>query len=153
MELWTFWNRPFLESICVRYINCHVSWGCTEDVFRCKSDRKSRLFGPGNWRFGSGAPLLLSTATQCLKITKKSHSTLQAKRATFTFWVDNSSLKNAKNGQWDILGRFHLLHLLWNNWYYSCYIYSSIGMSNVLLSSQERSSLPPWFVALHQFHY
>ena len=30
-------------------------------------------------------PLLLSTATQCLKITKKSHSTLRAKRATFTF--------------------------------------------------------------------
>ena len=28
-------------------------------------------------------PLLLSTATQCLKITKKSHSTLRAKRATF----------------------------------------------------------------------
>ena len=30
-------------------------------------------------------PLLLSTVTQCLKITKKSHSTLRAKRATFTF--------------------------------------------------------------------
>ena len=31
--------------------------------------------------------------SRCLKITKKYHSTLQAKRATFTFWVDKSSLK------------------------------------------------------------
>ena len=29
---------------------------------------------------------------------KKSHSTLRAKRATFTFWVDKSSLKMPKNG-------------------------------------------------------
>ena len=34
--------------------------------------------------------------TWCLKITKKSHSTLQAKRAMFTFWVDKSSLKMPK---------------------------------------------------------
>ena len=33
-----------------------------------------------------------------LKITKKSHSTLRAKRATFTFWVDKSWLKIPKNG-------------------------------------------------------
>ena len=33
------------------------------------------------------------------KSPQKSHSTLRAKRATFTFWVDKSSLKNAKNGQ------------------------------------------------------
>ena len=33
---------------------------------------------------------------QCLKITEKSHFTLQAKRATFTFWVDKSSLKMPK---------------------------------------------------------
>ena len=33
------------------------------------------------------------------KSQKKSHSTLRAKRATFTFWLDKSSLKNAKNGQ------------------------------------------------------
>ena len=32
------------------------------------------------------------------KSQKKSHSTLRAKRATFTFWEDKSSLKNAKNG-------------------------------------------------------
>ena len=36
------------------------------------------------------------TTTQCLKITKKSHSTLRAKRATFTFWVDKSSSKMPK---------------------------------------------------------
>ena len=33
------------------------------------------------------------------KSQKKSHSSLRAKRATFTFWMDKSSLKNAKNGQ------------------------------------------------------
>ena len=33
------------------------------------------------------------------KSRKKSHSTLRAKRATFTYWVDKSSLKNAKNGR------------------------------------------------------
>ena len=33
------------------------------------------------------------------KSQKKSHSTLQAKRATFTFWVDKSWLKKPKNGQ------------------------------------------------------
>ena len=32
------------------------------------------------------------------KSQKKSHSTLRAERATFTFWVDKSSFKNAKNG-------------------------------------------------------
>ena len=32
------------------------------------------------------------------KSQKKSHSTLPAKRATFTFWVDKSLFKNAKNG-------------------------------------------------------
>ena len=32
------------------------------------------------------------------KSQKKSHSTLRAKRATFTFWVDKSSLKMPKNG-------------------------------------------------------
>ena len=31
-----------------------------------------------------------------VKITEKSHSTLRAKRATFTFWVDKSSLKVPK---------------------------------------------------------
>ena len=35
--------------------------------------------------------------TRCLKITeKKSHSTLRAKRASFTFWVDKSWLKMPK---------------------------------------------------------
>ena len=29
---------------------------------------------------------------------KKSHSTLRAKRAMFTFWVDKNQSKNAKNG-------------------------------------------------------
>ena len=39
---------------------------------------------------------------QCLKITKKkSHSTLRAKRATFTICVDKTSLKNAQNTQFD----------------------------------------------------
>ena len=32
------------------------------------------------------------------KSQKKSYSTLRAKRAPFTFWVDKSSLKSAKNG-------------------------------------------------------
>ena len=32
------------------------------------------------------------------KSQKKSHSTLRAKRATFTFWADKSWLKIAKNG-------------------------------------------------------
>ena len=49
---------------------------------------------------------------------KKSHSTLRAKRATFTFSVDNSSLKMPKNGQFcdgtkqklvEILGDFQTL--------------------------------------------
>ena len=34
---------------------------------------------------------------RCMKITKKSHSTLRAKRAKFTFWVDKSLLKMPKN--------------------------------------------------------
>ena len=38
-----------------------------------------------NWTKLSTPVFLVS---QCLKITKKSHSTLRAKRATFTFWVD-----------------------------------------------------------------
>ena len=33
------------------------------------------------------------------KSQKKSHSTLRAKQATFTFWVDKSSLKMPKNSQ------------------------------------------------------
>ena len=33
------------------------------------------------------------------KSLKKSHSTLRAKRATFTYWVDKSSSKMPKNGQ------------------------------------------------------
>ena len=33
------------------------------------------------------------------KSQKKCHSTLRAKRATFTFWVDKSWLKKPKNGQ------------------------------------------------------
>ena len=33
------------------------------------------------------------------KSPKKSHLTLRAKRATFTFWVEKSSLKMPKNGQ------------------------------------------------------
>ena len=36
------------------------------------------------------------TLAQWLKIPKKSHSTLRAKRAMFTFWVDKSSLKMPK---------------------------------------------------------
>ena len=32
------------------------------------------------------------------KLLKKSHSIIRAKRATFTFWADKSSSKNAKNG-------------------------------------------------------
>ena len=39
--------------------------------------------------------------TQCLKITEKSHSTLRAKRATFTFKVDKSSLKMPKMVHYD----------------------------------------------------
>ena len=35
-------------------------------------------------------------APRCWKITKKSHLTLRAKRATFTFGVDKSSLKVPK---------------------------------------------------------
>ena len=34
------------------------------------------------------------------KSQKKSHSTLRAKRATFTFWVDKSSLKMSKWSFW-----------------------------------------------------
>ena len=38
------------------------------------------------------------------KSPKKSHLTLRAKRAMFTFWVDKSYLKKPKNGQfWRIL--------------------------------------------------
>ena len=50
------------------------------------------------------------------KSQKKSYSTLRAKRATFTFWMDKSSLKSPKNRQfgnfkWDILGDFQTLCL------------------------------------------
>ena len=38
----------------------------------------------------------ISQSAQCLKITEKSHSTLRAKQATFTFCVDKSSLKMPK---------------------------------------------------------
>ena len=41
---------------------------------------------------------IVSKITMFEKHSKKSHSTLPAKRATFTFWVDKSSFKNAKNG-------------------------------------------------------
>ena len=41
--------------------------------------------------------------TQCLKITKKSHLTLRAERATFTLWVHKSSFKMPK---WFILTIF-----------------------------------------------
>ena len=43
------------------------------------------------------------------KSQKKSHSTLRAKRATFRFWVDKSSLKMPKNGQfWRIFENLKL---------------------------------------------
>ena len=51
-------------------------------------------------------------APQCLKITEKvSHSTLRAKRAKVTFWVDKSSLKMAKLKKFkcDILSNFQTL--------------------------------------------
>ena len=48
----------------------------------------------------------ISTA-QCLKITQKSHSTMRAKRATFTFWVNKSELKNTK--KWSILTSFQIV--------------------------------------------
>ena len=38
----------------------------------------------------------VSHTSQCLKMPKKSHFTLRAKRATFTFWVDKSSLEMPK---------------------------------------------------------
>ena len=38
---------------------------------------------------------------------KRSHSTLRAKRATFTFWIDKSSLKMPKNSQF---------RKFWENW-------------------------------------
>ena len=39
-----------------------------------------------------------------LKSLKKSHSTLRAKRAAFTFWVDKKLIKNTKKGQfWEFL--------------------------------------------------
>ena len=48
------------------------------------------------------------------KSQKKSHLTLRAKRAMFTFQVDKSSLKMAKMGiffffEWDIFGNFQTL--------------------------------------------
>ena len=39
-------------------------------------------------------------STQCLKLQKKSHS-IRAKRATFTFWVEKSSLKMPKKVDFD----------------------------------------------------
>ena len=53
--------------------------------------------------------ILLQTCSCCSrkhsvwKSQKKSHSTLRAKRATFTFWLDKSSLKGQK---WSILVNF-----------------------------------------------
>ena len=44
----------------------------------------------GNWTF------LLVNVHSVWKSQKKSHSTLRAKRATFTFWVDKSWLKMPK---------------------------------------------------------
>ena len=49
------------------------------------------------WTTQGEANLKISQAwTQWLKIIKMSHSILRAKRATFTFWVDKSSLKMPK---------------------------------------------------------
>ena len=42
-------------------------------------------------------PFFISTSnpsSQCLKIQKKSYSTLRAKRATFTFWLDKCSMEH-----------------------------------------------------------
>ena len=38
-------------------------------------------------------PIYVINITRCLKIQKKSHSTLRAKRASFSFWVDKNWLK------------------------------------------------------------
>ena len=54
-----------------------------------KSDSK------GRGKIGSSFSYFCTFA-KCLKITKKSHSTLRAKRAKFTFWVDKSSFKMPK---------------------------------------------------------
>ena len=50
---------------------------------------------------------------------KKSHSTLRAKRATFTFWVDKSSLKRPKiknsNATFWVIFK-HCACFLWSEW-------------------------------------
>ena len=55
------------------------------------------------WSHGSSKQLLVLQQQQSVwKSQKKSHSTLRAKRATFTFWVDKSSSKIPKMVNFEI---------------------------------------------------
>ena len=62
--------------------------------------------------------ILLTLIHGVWKSQKKSHSTLRAKRATFTFWVDKSSLKMPKDVQfWRV---FENLKLAVKQCYQTC---------------------------------
>ena len=60
---------------------------------KTEEEGKVRSYAPACWLSSHGV----------WKSQKKSHSTLRAKQATFTFWVDKSSLKKQK---WSIFGEF-----------------------------------------------
>ena len=55
-----------------------------------------RLFSPSFKKFSNFRKKWLLRLQSVWKSPKKSHSTLQTKRAWFTFWVDKSSLKMPK---------------------------------------------------------
>ena len=74
--------------------------------------------------------------SQCLKILKKSHLNIASYGPTFTFWVDESSLKMPKL----ILGDFSNNVEIWKSfkkWLYSCYIVTlELPVASLVLSVQ-----------------
>ena len=93
---------PKMPSMCARFslqndriiiiIVCPTSFG--------KEIRKKSQYFPkdkNSWKFVHTLPKKSKSHSDIVwKSSKKSHSTLQVKRATFTFWVAKSSLKMPK---------------------------------------------------------
>ena len=83
-----------------------VASAAIASVFLCKSSATSITRFQSEWKLHSwlpsyklfSPPLRKRSWTHGVwKSQKKSHSTLRAKRATSTFWVNKSELKNTKN--------------------------------------------------------
>ena len=91
----------------------HFEWKVDMD-FRVKKINSCWRIQFSDTHNRTTASMSFRSKSRCMKITKKSHSTLRAKRATFT--VDKSLLKMSKKGSiWrvfgkcDIFGNFHPL--------------------------------------------